>query len=1219
MNKLKLEIYKNINIAIVYLMQLLNIQHLKIIEKYNNEMIENSRKYESLIPNDNADEDNEYSKMLKVALETNNINNIAVTGIYGSGKSSILRTFEKKNSEWNYLNISLATFDEMLLNTSDEQLNESNEKNNQHLEKSIIQQIFYKERNKNIPFSKFKRISNISKKSIFINSVFIGLLILYGASIFSPKIKDYFGFSFRFFIEQNSSFIQYFVFFVGCFYFYKIFEYLTKLQASRFNIKIGEIEVNNGDKKSILNEHLDEVLYFFETTSYNVVVIEDLDRFNNTEIFIKLRELNTLINNSKDINRRVRFIYAIKDDMFHNKDRTKFFDFIVPIIPFINSSSSFEKIKEKFEEDNLNEDFLRDISLRINDMRLLINIANEYKIYKYKIKSEKLNKERLLAMIIYKNFYPLDFAELHINKGNVYEIFNNRIKFINEEIEKNKKIVLEKEKKIKEIESKIKLEKNKSILELRMIYLLKIFEKVNRNYFYILNNQYLLSNINNLVTDDIFKTIKIGEIKSDEYNRVITTFKKIEDEINLESSYDERENFIVDEVNEEIEQLKKDLEILKLEENKIKKFTVGEIAKIENSNILRNIEDKNLLKFLIRDEWIRKDYYDYISYFFEGSLTLKDRDFVLSVKDDKSLEFEYQLSNIKEVIIHLTLKEFESKAILNYSLLDYMLEHNIKDEKFEHFMINIINESNISQEFILSFIMITQNQKAFIEEIMKKWIKIWFYIYKESNLTEEKKDKYFKIFFEVLSINDLIKLNIENSIKYFIESKQSLLFNDTNKKFQELIKKIGVKYKYLENPVEENPTLFEFIYKNNLYQLNEKMINKIVFIKGEPKETAEEKLKISHYTTTQESEAKELKSYIKQNINEYVENVFLKIDTNTKENEEYIIELLNNEDLDDIYKEKIIQKIETKISDISQIGNKELWKILFEQNRINAIWNNILHYYKYNEEVFDKIIIDFMSIDENYKNLSTHKMNNEKDFEKSFLQKLSENIMKNSEIKDEVYSYIIKGIWFVKFPNFEIKNLTHKKIATLIENIKLDLTQANINNLKEFFPNKQIVLIENFKEVFLEKYNEFTLDENDYIEILKSSKFTIDEKLIIITNLDLTIVDNEHLAKVVTDIYLNNSIEISNEVFFKLFNKANFDDGLKLLINQIPKLEDEKISELLNEFENPYNELTEKSAKPLKFDKTEINEDLLMALNKKGFIGKVDKEKKEIIVNRKRV
>ena len=45
--------------------------------------------------------------------------------------------------------------------------------------------------------------------------------------------------------------------------------------------------------------------------------IEDIDRFTNAvDIMIKLRELNTLINRSRDINRNVTFIYAVKDDLF---------------------------------------------------------------------------------------------------------------------------------------------------------------------------------------------------------------------------------------------------------------------------------------------------------------------------------------------------------------------------------------------------------------------------------------------------------------------------------------------------------------------------------------------------------------------------------------------------------------------------------------------------------------------------------------------------------------------------------------------------------------------------------------------------------------------------------------------------------------------------------------------------------------------------------------
>lgn len=49
----------------------------------------------------------------------------------------------------------------------------------------------------------------------------------------------------------------------------------------------------------ILNEYLDEILYLFERKKFNVVIIEDLDRFNDITIFEELRELNFLINNAK--------------------------------------------------------------------------------------------------------------------------------------------------------------------------------------------------------------------------------------------------------------------------------------------------------------------------------------------------------------------------------------------------------------------------------------------------------------------------------------------------------------------------------------------------------------------------------------------------------------------------------------------------------------------------------------------------------------------------------------------------------------------------------------------------------------------------------------------------------------------------------------------------------------------------------------------------------
>lgn len=122
--------------------------------------------------------------------------------------------------------------------------------------------------------------------------------------------------------------------------------YLFRGITKRFSLK----EVNLADKavfsegleddESIFNKNMDEIVYFFEETGYDTVFIEDLDRFESTEIFIKLRELNTILNNYEQIKKRIAFVYAIRDDIFVKDERTKFFDFIIPVIPIINSTNS---------------------------------------------------------------------------------------------------------------------------------------------------------------------------------------------------------------------------------------------------------------------------------------------------------------------------------------------------------------------------------------------------------------------------------------------------------------------------------------------------------------------------------------------------------------------------------------------------------------------------------------------------------------------------------------------------------------------------------------------------------------------------------------------------------------------------------------------------------------------------------------------------------------
>ncbi len=122
---------------------------------------------------------------------------------------------------------------------------------------------------------------------------------------------------------------------------------------------------------------MDEIIYFFEITKYDVVIIEDLDRFDTPAIFLKLRELNYLLNNSNAIKRsigKIVFIYAVKDDMFKDTSRTKFFDFISTVIPVINPSNSRDKLLNALREQGVQEisdDVCMDLGIFIDDMRIL--------------------------------------------------------------------------------------------------------------------------------------------------------------------------------------------------------------------------------------------------------------------------------------------------------------------------------------------------------------------------------------------------------------------------------------------------------------------------------------------------------------------------------------------------------------------------------------------------------------------------------------------------------------------------------------------------------------------------------------------------------------------------------------------------------------------------------------------------------------------------------
>ena len=407
-------------------------------EKPKNTEQKSQYKYHALTPIDCVENSDVYIDALEQALQHPDVKNIAITGPYGSGKSSVIRTFFAKcckKSRYKCLTISLATFTPIKDSTP--------EVERHAIESSILEQLFYHEKDSNIPDSRFKKIHKQHRLKLFVYALLAVLYTSLAIFLRFPSLLN------KWMIGNDFSAIQLLWFnriafgicVVGAiFVLYKIARILLGLSVKKLNIKSTEVEIANSNQKSILNHHVDEIIYFFEVTKYHIVVLEDLDRFENQEIFTKLREINYLINNSKKVKQKVVFIYAIKDEMFHDKDRTKFFDFIIPIVPIVNYSNSGEILRQEFlikhQEKDITEDLLDDLSLFIDDMRLLYNIVNEYKIYNQRMSEYKLDNGQLLAMITYKNLHPEDFTKLSQGKGILYDIIAQKDKYVCDVISK---------------------------------------------------------------------------------------------------------------------------------------------------------------------------------------------------------------------------------------------------------------------------------------------------------------------------------------------------------------------------------------------------------------------------------------------------------------------------------------------------------------------------------------------------------------------------------------------------------------------------------------------------------------------------------------------------------------------------------------------------------------------------------------------------------------
>ncbi len=611
------------------------------------------------------------------------------------------------------------------------------------------------------------------------------------------------------------------IFFFGIGMFSKtVVRLFSNSKINKLNIQ-GEVELGDNIDKSVFNEHLEEILYFFERTEYNVIVIEDLDRFENTDIFTKLREINILLNNSKSIqdkraNEKINFFYAIKDDMFKDKnERVKFFDYIIPIIPFINPSNADEQLSKLIKEAKLqtvlSKEFISDVITFIDDidMRLLINIFHEFVLYRDALNSEFVTKpEELFAIITYKNLFPNDFMKLHRREGMLYQFINNKNQYITGIVEEIDKEIDKKETSIEDIEDEF----ISSVKELRAIYINAIQEKIpdatslnldgDKKFFQLIEDD----NFELLIEKDKINYYFYRHNYGSEYrlgaNNTSFSFADIGKEVNPDFTYSEREQLILDKTNDRIHNLKSEIEKLKNGKQEVKSWDVKQIFEhIDITPYLNDFSDSHLMRNLLINGYLNENYNDYISLFHEVSLTRDDFLFEKKVKSGELLAFDYKLTNIETLLGKIPEKYFRRDNILNFDLLNFLGNNYSKYKTLFDSIINVLsNGKGNSIEFIDSYIHRENIPiEIFMISICKSWTGLIDYLYNESNYTEEKENYYLELLIKFVPAEDMVKFQNNDLLKDLIEEKPYFLSmikntgeNDYFDKISSLFKKLNV-------------------------------------------------------------------------------------------------------------------------------------------------------------------------------------------------------------------------------------------------------------------------------------------------------------------------------------------------------------------------------------------------------------------------------------------
>lgn len=1163
----------------------------------------------ALLNRDNENDKKQYKSVLNLAqkLQEEDVLNIALTGPYGSGKSSILRSLKKDYPKYKYLSISLAT----LKSPSDDKKNEIDiDTMNNRIEYSILQQLIYKEKQETLCNSRLKRIYHKPDRDEYALSIAIILYIAALIIVFEPSFLKVDWICRRLSnpaLNKWSDIVALLYIVVATIMFVKkTVKALGNSKLNKLNLKNGEIELKeNKEDTSVFNKHMDEIVYFFQVTKYNVVIIEDLDRFDNTEIFLKLREVNQLLNQSKSVGRKVVFIYAVRDDMFLDEERTKFFDYITTVIPIINSSNSAEQLKKELMNkgcsNDIKPDVIDNLAFFIDDMRLLKNIVNEYAQYREKL-DEKLDQNRLLAMIVYKNYHPKDFADLHRGKGDLYECLHKKNEWL---VERNRQIderIGGITKKLQSLEATHALQEK----ELRLVYIegyRKELSKQNENdalSFFVGNDVLTLENIaenetlfNSFISQSsiryqkftkYFNSYKSGFYYDTSEDSCNIQFSQIEKIVNPDFTYHERLEALREGENKYRGQIK----MLELSRNNYYSTSIQELLRdidMQKHDIFKGLNVSKMLESFLKDGLINEDYFDYISYFFGVSIDKHDHDFILELKLKHTLPYDYQINKVEQCVKKIPDKCYNEACILNVQVVDYICQH--LEEESNNTKIHAIAqtiEKNTKWDFLITFYNSVENPRPLFEHLADMVSGLWEVFAKidDEGLYEawirfvelEHSTKESRNWLEenYVFLSHRVEIIGFDTIKQII-SNGGLIFTDIGADSGRLLEYVAEKKAYRLTPTN---VVCAFVYYRNerMGTLDNYPLNITILRNCEP--------------------AKPVSDYIDEHFDDALNDVFI-TDAAKQESATVVIEIVNSEGITEKTKHKYLSGQQNKVS-LSDVGNAQ-WELAIEIDLVAPSWSGIYAFYESQNKVMASILRTFITkhIDE---------LTDISALDGTQKELLASSALLAPGFEISVYDKLIKIFDGVTFEDADIGGIDNARLESLLRAGMLPYSTYYTAKIRDSHSDVFAYYVDRYLDECIEEIKELPTGMGLYKQLMRNPKVTGEKALSVVQHFLPHITWDRELANITLPVVKNNIEKFDYDTEKNILaDSTNLPERLSFLIDLIEKDKDDfgMVTEWIEALGDPYRSIADKSKKAA-IANDRMNEMLLAKLKTIGYI-----------------